>query len=499
LEIINWIERAENACFEAYNYINGTRYPITGEQVIEKCSARNDTLLYQFPNGSIDDVDAAVQAASVASISGVWSKATLSERKSVLLKLASLIDENAEELALFESVDVGKPITNALNGDIPSASETIRDAAEGLDKLYSHSAIDGAGPNLMCQIRKPVGVVAAIVGWNFPLVLAVCKVAPALAMGNSVVLKPSEFSPLSACRLAELATQAGLPDGVLNVVNGSGAVVGKALALHTDVALLSFTGSTATGKQLMVSAGRSNMKRLMLECGGKSPFIVFDDCPSDLDFVAACAVGDAFQNQGQVCSAGTRLLVHESIYDALIPKVIEQAQQLVPADPLLAETTFGPLINQQQKAKVQGFIARAVTEDAELLLGGKTAIDDMKGCFIAPTIFGNVNPQSELAQEEIFGPVLSIFKFRDEAEAIALANNSQFGLQASVMTQSLGRYQRLVQNLDAGLVMVYGTSLLAAGGISPGVEAHKQSGFGVEQGLAGLASYSISSVAVSMV
>ena len=440
-----------------------------------------------------------VQSASTAFVSGAWSKATAGERKSVLLTLASLIDEHVEELALFESIDVGKPISNALNIDIPGASDTIRGAAEGLDKLYSLTAVDGAGPNLMCQVRKPVGVVAAIVGWNFPLVLAVSKVAPALAMGNSVVLKPSEFSPLSACRLAELATQAGIPDGVLNVVNGNGAVVGEALAMHNDVALLSFTGSTATGKQLMISAGRSNMKRLMLECGGKSPFIVFDDCPPNLDFVAATAVADAFQNQGQVCGAGTRLLVHESIYDALIPKVIEQARELVPADPLLAETTFGPLIHQQQKAKVQGFIARAMEEGVELLLGGKTTIDDKEGCFIAPTIFGNVNPESELAQEEIFGPVLSIFKFSDEVEAVALANNSQFGLQASVMTQSLGRYQRLVHSLDVGLVMVYGSSSIGAGCISPGIEPHKQSGFGVEQGLAGLASYSISSSALSMV
>ena len=499
MSTINWIERAEKSNFEVYNYINGARCPVAGKQVIEKRSSRNDALLYQFPGGSVADANAAVQSALVVLASGAWSTATAGERKSVLLKLASLIDDNAEELALFESVDVGKPITNALNGDIPSASETIRGAAEGLDKLYSLSAIDGAGPNLMCQVRKPVGVVAAIIGWNFPLCLAVSKVAPALAMGNSVILKPSEFSPLSACRLAELATQAGLPDGVLNVVNGDGAVVGDALAMHSDVALLSFTGSTGTGKQLMSSAGRSNMKRLMLECGGKSPFIIFEDCPSDLDFVATCIVGDAFQNQGQVCSAGTRLLVHESIYDVLVPKVIEQARQLVPADPLLAETTFGPLINKQQRAKVQGFIARAVGDGAERLLGEKTAIDDTEGCFIAPTIFGNVDPESELAQEEIFGPVLSVFKFAGEAEAIALANNSKFGLQASVMTQDLGRYQRLVNNLDAGLVMVYGSSSLGSGGISPGVEPHKQSGFGIEQGLAGLASYSVTSVALSMV
>ena len=298
----DWLMMAKNTDLRIRNFIDGlySDDKLAGD-LISKYSPRDGELLYQFGSGETSDVDRAVASAKAAFEDGRWSRLPVSQRKIVLFKLADLLGTHKEELALYECLDVGKPISNALNGDIPDAAGAIRVAAEGSDKLFSSAYSDGPGPNLAYHVRKPVGVVGAIVGWNFPLSLAATKIGPALAMGNSVVLKPSEFSSLSAGRLAELAVEAGLPPGVLNVIHGAGATVGVPLAQHCDVDLLTFTGSSATGKQIMVSAGQSNMKRVMLECGGKSPYLVFEDCPEDLDVVAANVVGSAFSNQGEVC------------------------------------------------------------------------------------------------------------------------------------------------------------------------------------------------------
>ena len=339
----------------------------------------------------------------------------------------------------------------------------------------------------------------AIIGWNFPLSMASIKVAPALVMGNSLVLKPSEFTSLSASRLAELAIEAGVPPGVFNVVHGTGAIVGAALAHHSDVDMLTFTGSSATGKQVMISAGQSNMKRVVLECGGKSPYLVFDDCAEDLDFMISDIVETTFANQGAVCSSSTRLLIQESMVDKVLPRLIAETEKLTPQDPLNADTGFGAIINKTQLNKILAYVESGKQEGATLVTGGEqievTTLDGLNsGYYFKPAIFTDVNPQQKIAQEEIFGPVLSVFTFKTEEEAIALANNSCFGLSAYAATTDQGRALRLAQNLNAGTVVIVSTSTPGAGGFADlGCEPHRESGLGEEGGVAGLAEYTVSS------
>ena len=493
---ISWAEKAQNIDLSVRNFINGCYTDIRqGDSIIHKYSPRDGSFLYQFSSGSGDDVEDAVANAREAFEDGRWSDMSLQQRKTVLQTWAKLIEKNKEELALLDCLDVGKPITNALNFDLPLATVTLINCAENMDKLFSPSGSDGS--TMAYQLRKPVGVVGSIIGWNFPLWMAAIKAAPALAMGNSLVLKPSEFTPLSATRLAELAIEAGVPPGVFNVVHGNGSSVGSALAHHSDVDLLSFTGSSATGKQMLLAAGQSNMKRLMLECGGKSPYIVFDDCPDDLDFIAADVVETAFHNQGEWCSAGSRLLIQDSIKDKLLPKIVALAAELKPQDPLDPNTQFGPLMNEAHLQKVLAYIDSGQQEGAELILGGQrvqvdTGDSDSQGYYLEPTIFDQVNPQQKIAQEEIFGPLLSVITFTDEAEAIQLANNTCYGLAAYAATENLGRAQRLARQLKAGHVVVVASSHVSESGVELGGEPQKQSGFGQETGLAGLASYTVS-------
>lgn len=492
---ISWHVRARDADLHVSNFINGVYEDCLGEQFITKHSARDGVLLHQFPVGTGHEVDAAVAIAQQAFFDGRWHRQTTAKRKKVLQKLADLMEANKEELALYDCLDVGKPITSTLNEDIPLAAAAIRTCAEGADKLFSPSGSDGGATAY--QLRKPVGVVGSIIGWNFPLWMAAIKVGPALAMGNSLVLKPSEFSPRSAGKLAQLALEAGVPPGVFNVVQGAGKTVGAALAKHPDVNLLSFTGSSATGKQMMIAAGQSNMKRLMLECGGKSPYLVFDDCPDDLDFIAADVVETAFRNQGQWCCAGSRLLIQKSIKEKLLPKILEQAARLVPGDPLDPKTTFGALIHEAHMNKVLGFIESGKKEGAKLILGGQrvhldTGDASSDGYYVPPTIFDEVQPHYKIAQEEIFGPVLSILTFDDEAEAIALANNSCYGLMAYAATENLARAQRLAQQINSGCLVIVGSSTLSDGNVDIGASPLGQSGFGYESGLEGLASYTVS-------
>ena len=491
----NWQKNAQHASLCVRNFINGQYTDCLGDESITKHSPRDGSLLYTFACGNGSEVEQAVTSARQAFEDGRWSGLPVSERKVVLQKLADLVDEHKETFALYESLDVGKPISAALMGDVPGVVATLRECAEGADKLLGSVGVDGG--NVGYQARKPVGVVGGILGWNFPLSLAANKVGAALAMGNSLILKPSEFTSLSTCLLAALALEAGVPPGVFNVVHGSGATVGAALANHMDVDLLAFVGSSATGKQLMIAAGQSNMKRLILECGGKSPYIVFDDCPADLDMLAADIVGTAFPNQGAFCSAGTRLLIHDTIKDSLLPKIIEQAAQLLPQDPLDPGCNFGALINEAHLNKVLSYIDSGEKEGAQLIYGGERVyLDSESGCqdgfYLKPAIFDHVNPQQTIAREEIFGPVLSVFTFSDENEAIKLANDSCFGLAAYAATENLGRAHRLGQRLNAGIAMVLGTSTPSAGAPELSLEGHRESGFGYEKGLEGLAAYTVS-------
>ena len=493
-----WLKQAKETPLRVRNFIDG-RYQPGDSSVsdITKHSPRDASLLYQFGAGDEADVMQAVDSARQAFDDGHWRTASMYNRQSVLHNLADLVASHREELALYECLDVGKPIAKALGEDIPLAIDYLRSNADMANKLLGPSGAHGS--NFSFQLRKPIGVVGGIVGWNFPLTLAASKVGPALAMGNSLVLKPSEFSSLSASRLAELALEAGVPAGVFNVVHGAGAIVGSALAKHRDVNLLTFTGSSATGKHIMMASAQSNMKRLVLECGGKSPYIVFDDCPDDLDFIAADIVARAFANQGAVCVASTRVLIQECLKERLLTKILEQTEKLKPRDPLDPDTTFGAIINEAHMNKVLAYIDSGQQEGAKLLYGGhrvdvNTGDGGEGGYYIEPTIFTDVDPQQKIAREEIFGPVLSVFTFKDEAEAIRLANDSCYGLAAYVATLSLGRCHRMAQSLETSSVTIIGSSSPRPSGVDIGIEPHKESGLGTEGGLDGLAAYTASSV-----
>jgi acyl-CoA reductase-like NAD-dependent aldehyde dehydrogenase len=448
-------------------------------------------VLLQFPEGSTADVDRAVRSARKAFDDGRWSDLPASQRCAVLLKLADLIERHAQSLALMDALEVGKPIQEAENVDLAVTPGVLRFNAENVEKIGGATVpVDGRS---LCQTtRGPRGVVGAIVGWNFPLTLAIVKAAPALATGNCLVLKPSELSSLSALRLGELAVEAGVPEGVLNIVTGTGATVGDALARHPDVDMLSFTGSTATGRRLMVAVGESTMKPLLLECGGKSPNIVFDDCP-DLDAVADAVMARMYLNQGQVCTAGSRVLVQRSIKDALLDRLHARARALVPGNPLERGTTCGPLISEPQLNKVLAYIQSGVDQGARLVLGGNRTLEETGGYFVETTIFDAVLPDMRIAQEEIFGPVLSVMTFSDAEEACRIANCTIYGLSATVWTQSIHRIQVMMKKLRAGEIDIKATDRPSAGPalFSLPLEPHKQSGIGIEGGLEGLQSYTV--------
>ena len=436
-----------------------------------------------IPKGTSADVDHVVSLARVAHGDGRWRFLAPAERARLLRAFADLIEGEATALDALDAEDMGKPVSLGLFNAL-GASSLMRycaDAALGLtgDVLASdrHSHITWQW--------APRGVVAAIVPWNFPAFIAVMKIAPALAAGNCVILKPSEFSPRSAVRLVELGASAGLPDDVLTILLGAGETVGRAIGLHADVAMLAFTGSTAVGKLMLQYAGQSNMKTVIAECGGKSPQIVFDD-GVDLDAAADSISGFLLANQGQVCSVGSRLLVQRSIQSALVERIADRMNSVIAGDALNPTTTFGPLASARQFDRVRGFIASA--GEAELVTGGYQILESSGGYFMAPTLFQNVDPASQLAQEEIFGPVLAVTPFDDEAEAIRLANGTRYGLAAYVWTADLARGLRMKEIRSS--VWIYASRATGGGaGHATPLEPYGQSGVGVEGGLAGIQSY----------
>ncbi|WP_173834937.1 aldehyde dehydrogenase [Halomonas sp. HG01] len=414
-----------------------TTNPATGERLAEVASC------------DAADAEAAVSVARRAFDGGAWSRRSPAGRKAVLLRLAELMEANKHELALLDTLDMGKPVTSSL-GDMAGAIGCLRHHAESIDKLYGEVAPTG-NDSLGLVLREPLGVVASIVPWNFPLMMTAWKIGPALAAGNSVILKPSEKSPLSALRLANLAREAGLPRGVFQVLPGFGHTVGKALALSMDVDCLAFTGSTGVGKQLMQYAGQSNLKKVFLECGGKSPNLVFADC-KDLDRVAEHAAGAIFHNQGEVCIAGSRLLVENSIREAFVDKVLAAAERMQPGDPLDPDSFMGAMVDQAQYERVLDYIRRGVAEGATLRSGGQSL--DGPGLFIPPTVFDGVTETMAIGREEIFGPVLAVFGFDDEDEAVRLANDSDYGLAAGLWSQDIDRIMRVTRRLRSGQVFV---------------------------------------------
>ena len=486
----DWVKRASSLRLRVQNIVDGRSVAQSGDETSKKLSPRDGEPLYEFHASAKENVASAVDSARRSFEDGRWWRQSPQARHDVLLRLANLLETHAEELALFECLDVGKPISDALSIDLPFAVSVLRYNAESVDKL--HAKVYAADPTCLAyQLRRPAGVVAEIVGWNFPLALAVQKVAPALATGNSAVLKPSELASLSACRLAQLALEAGVPDGVLNVVHG-GAETGEFLGRHLDVDMLTFTGSSRTGKRLLVAAGESNMKRLLLECGGKAPNIVFEDCPS-IDAVADAIIARAFWNQGEVCSASSRVLVQNSMREELQRQLVYRASALKPGDPLKVDTTYGALVSAGHRTKVLEYIEEGKREGAEILYASNNPPPLTSGFYVSPTIFSCVQPSHRIAREEIFGPVLSILSFEHEDEAIALANSTIYGLSAIIWTRDMGRSHRLSQGIRAGSVTVNASSApkggppdcaMASGG-------HKQSGIGVEGGLEGLEAYTV--------
>ncbi|HAT1683520.1 TPA: aldehyde dehydrogenase PuuC [Klebsiella oxytoca] len=469
-----WQEKAKNIAIETRLFINGEYSAATDNSVFATIDPAAQQTLAEVARGKKADVDRAVQAARSAFERGDWSQASPAQRKAVLNKFADLMEAHCEELALLETLDTGKPIRHSLRDDIPGAARAIRWYAEAIDKVYGEVAPTG-GNELAMIVREPIGVIAAVVPWNFPLLLACWKLGPALASGNSVVLKPSEKSPLSALRLAGLAKEAGLPDGVFNVVSGFGHEAGQALARHPDVEVITFTGSTRTGKQLLKDAGDSNMKRVWLEAGGKSANIVFADCP-DLQKAVNATAGGIFYNQGQVCIAGTRLLLEESIADRFLDLLKEQAKGWQPGNPLDPNTAMGMLIDNSHADSVHSFI-RAGEAHSTLLLDGRK---NPWPAAVGPTIFVDVDPASALSQEEIFGPVLVVTRFKTEEQALALANDSRYGLGAAVWTRDLSRAHRISRRLKAGSVFVNNYN---DGDMTVPFGGYKQSGNGRDKSL----------------
>jgi 4-(gamma-glutamylamino)butanal dehydrogenase len=423
--------------------------------------------------GDAADIDAAVAAARRAFEDGRWSRLAPAERKTRLLGFAERIEANLEELATLEALEAGKPITDCREVDLPETVRTFRWYAEAIDKVFD--AVAPTGPDALGLIvREPIGVVGAVVPWNFPLLMAAWKVAPALAAGNSVVVKPSKLTSLSAIRLAELAAEAGLPDGVLNVVPGPGGTAGRALGRHMDVDMVTFTGSTEVGRLFLTYAAESNLKEITLECGGKSPQLVLAD-PPDLDIVAEQVLFAALMNQGENCSSGSRLIVHRSVQDALMERLVAGLAAWPVGDPMDPATRLGPMVEQPHLDKVLGYISAGRAEGARVVVGGERILLDTGGYFVAPTIFGDVRNSMSIAREEIFGPVLSTIPFDSEEEGVRLANETSYGLAASVYTTNLDAAFRVARALRAGTV---GVNAYSEGDITTPFGGYKQSGFG---------------------
>ena len=449
---VNWHQRALDLRPDGRALIDGRRVDAVSGDTFACHSPVDGRLLTQVARGQAADIDAAVRSARAAFEDGRWSKQPPAARKRALQRFAGLILAAQEELALLETLDMGKPIQYSLAVDVPAAARCIAWYGEAIDKLYDEVAPTPATA-LALITREPMGVVGAIVPWNYPMIMAAWKLGPALAAGNSVVLKPSEKSPLTALRLAELALQAGIPEGVFNVVPGYGHEAGEALALHMDVDAIGFTGSTRVGRRMLGYAGESNLKRVFNELGGKSAFVVFDD-HEDLDQAARAVAGAMFFNQGESCNAPSRLLVQDSIADAVIDAVVGQTPRYQPGDPLAPQTTMGALVDEGQLQTVLRYIEAGRSEGANCLIGGARAREASGGYYVEPTVFDGVRNDMTIAREEIFGPVLSVIRFKDEAEAIALANDSSYGLQASVWSSHIDRAHRVARALKAGTVHV---------------------------------------------
>lgn len=426
---------------------------VTSKDAIESINPANGEVIAAVSAGDANDIDRAVASARASFTGGAWSRMAPRDRMDVMYRFAELVREDGLALAVLDTLDMGKPISAMVEDDLPGVADFIQFCAECIDKIEGRVTNTDA-ESLHFVSREPYGVVGAISPWNYPMLMAAWKFAPALAAGNSVVLKPAEQSPLSCLRLARLFVEAGGPTGVFNVVNGLGSVAGKALALHEDVDKISFTGSTAVGKLMLQYAGQSNMKRVSLETGGKSPQIFLNDLP-DLDAAVEAAIYGIYSNQGEVCNAGSRLLVERGIYDDFVAAFRERGrEEFTVGDPLDPATMMGPLVTFDAQQRVLGYIEKGKSEGASLEFGGGVPGGLEAGAYVEPTLFSEVNNQMTIAREEIFGPVASILPVAGAEEAVAIANDTPFGLAASVWTADLGKAHRMVRDLQAGMVWV---------------------------------------------
>ena len=446
-----WEKLSSNLNFNNEAFIDGKFVKAQSEKTFDCFNPSNGKLLTKVSSCDETDVDRAVKSCRKAFDNGHWSRMSPSERKKILLKLSDLILKNHDELALLDSMDMGKTVSDAFTYDIPGAADLLSWNAEAIDKIMDEVA--PTEKNNLAMIRRvPLGVVGAVVPWNYPLDMAMWKCAPALATGNSIILKPAEQSPLSALRFAELAAEAGLPDGVLNVVPGYGETAGKAIGMHNDIDCVSFTGSTEVGKYFFEYSAKSNMKLIWTECGGKSPNIIFEKSKK-LDLAAQLTANGGFFNQGEVCSANSRVLVHENILNEFIDLLKKEASNWVTGDPFDPNSNIGCLVSEDHAVKVKNFINNAKNE-TELLFEGKIESSENVGTFVAPTIFKDETGKKEISTDEVFGPVLSIIPFSSDEEAIKIAHDSKYALAASIWTDDLSQAHDISDKLHVGTVSV---------------------------------------------
>jgi len=475
---VNWFERAAAQSFHGQAFINGAAVDAIDGKTFDCISPIDGHVLTQIASCGEADVHQAVLAARATVEDGRWSGLAPSQRKKTLLHFADLIEKHGSELALLETLDMGKPIADALAIDVPATTRCFRWYAEAIDKLYGEVA--PTAPNFQATItREPIGICGIVVPWNFPMIMAAWKLAPALAAGNAVILKPAEQSSLTALRLASLAMEAGLPEGVFNVVPGLGAEAGQAIGLHMDIDGVFFTGSTQTGKLFQQYSGQSNLKHVGLECGGKTGHIILESC-NRLDDAASAAASGIFFNQGEMCTAGSRLILHENIKDQVLERIIESAKTIVPRHPLDKETSMGALVDHAHTARVMDYIDIGKKE-ADLVIGGKQVHPVAGGCYIEPTIFDHVdNASHRIAREEIFGPVLSVITAKSTEEAISIANDSPYGLAAGLWSDDVNILHKAARALKAGVIYA---NCYDCDDITTPFGGYKQSGIGRDKSL----------------
>ena len=474
----SWHERSKTVQIDGRAVVDGKRVDAVSGAHFDCISPIDGRKLGEVARCTESDVDLAVHSARAAFEDGRWSGKAPAERKRILIRFADLMLAHKDELALLETLDMGKPIRYSRSVDVQLAQNCIRWYGEAIDKIYDEVAPTAQDSLALIQ-REPVGVVAAIIPWNYPMLMAAWKIGPALAAGNSLILKPSEKAPLTSLRLAELALEAGVPEGVFNILPGYGDEAGKALGLHMDVDCIAFTGSTRVGKQILQMAGQSNLKRAWTELGGKSANIVCADCP-DLDAAVAGAIGSIYFNQGESCNAPSRLFVEESIREAFLEKALAMIPKFAPGDPLDPDTVMGAIVDSIQMKTVLGYIEDGKASGARLLAGGQAARAETGGLYIEPTLFDGVDASMRIAREEIFGPVLSVLSFTDLDEAIRQANSTSYGLAAAVWTADMSRAIRTARRLRAGTVHV---NQYDSDDITVPFGGYKQSGNGRDKSL----------------